>query len=384
MDIRAIAFDVNGTLVRILADDDEDRIFRAAAHFLTYQGIDLHRQELRDIYFQVMKEQFQASPEKYPEFDAVGIWRSIIDVHGTDFTRALPAGKLQQMPLFLAEMCRGVSRRRLGLYPYVCEMLDVLRAHYPLAIVTDAQRMYAHGELHKVGLLGYFDPIVISGDHGYRKPDPRLFQYALDGMGVAAGNTLYVGNDMYRDIYGAREAGMTTVMFDSDQGVKVYRDCVPDYTITDFRDLLADPRPAYPGSDGSKARSSSARPTAPSVRATPKSWVFRSCARVSVARRRSAPRSKPGWPGEMVPKYALFRLLSVRSAPRRSAFSSRAAQRFALRRSAFFRLARRRSVRDRFRPPISAESRRSSDSGGRHSAVRAACASGARCMSTCT
>jgi hypothetical protein len=27
-------------------------------------------------------------------------------------------------------------------------------------------------------------------------------------------------------------------MFDSDQGAKVYRDCAPDYTITDFRDLL--------------------------------------------------------------------------------------------------------------------------------------------------
>jgi len=238
MDIRAIAFDVNGTLVRILADDDEERIYRAAAHFLTYQGIDLHRHELRDLYFQIMKEQLRASPEKHPEFDAVGIWRSIIEERGTDFTRALPRGKLEQMPLFLAEMCRGVSRRRLGLYPYVCEMLEVLRKRYPLAIVTDAQSTYAHAELHKVGLLSYFDPIIISGDHGYRKPDRRLFQLALDEIGVSAGHTLYVGNDMYRDIYGAREAGLTTVMFDSDQGVKVYRDCVPDYRITDFRDLL--------------------------------------------------------------------------------------------------------------------------------------------------
>ena len=238
MDIRAIAFDVNGTLVRILADDDEERIYRAAAHFLTYQGVDLHRQELRDIYFQLLKEQLRASPEQYPEFDAVGIWRSIIATHGTEFTRALPAGKLQQMPVFLAEMCRGVSRRQLGLYPYVREMLNVLRAHYPLAIVTDAQSLYARGELHKVGLLGYFDPIIVSGDHGYRKPDRRLFQFAVDGMGVAAGNALYVGNDMFRDIYGAREAGLTTVMFNSDQGAKTYRDCAPDYTITDFRDLL--------------------------------------------------------------------------------------------------------------------------------------------------
>src|SRR5262249_56156060 len=157
---------------------------------------------------------------------------------GRDFTRALPDGKRQQMALFLAEMSRGISRRRLGLYPYVCEVLDVLRESYPLAIVTDAQSMYARGELHKVGLLGYFDPIIVSGDHGYRKPDRRLFQFALDSMGVAAGNALYVGNDMYRDIFGAREARLTTVMFNSDQGAKAYRDCAPDYTITDFRDLL--------------------------------------------------------------------------------------------------------------------------------------------------
>ena len=239
MDIRAVAFDANGTLVKILADDDEERIFRAAAHFLTYQGIDLHRHQLRDLYFQIMKEQLRTSPEKYPEFDAAGIWRTIVDDHGTDFTFALPAGKLQQMPLFLAEMYRGISRRRLGLYPYAREVLDALRERYPLALVTDAQSAYARAELHRVGLLDYFDPIVVSGDHGYRKPDRRLFQAALDGMNVAAANAMYVGNDMHRDIFGAREAGLTTVMFDSDQGKKAYRDCVPDYTITDLRDLLA-------------------------------------------------------------------------------------------------------------------------------------------------
>jgi putative hydrolase of the HAD superfamily len=238
MDIRAVAFDVNGTLVQILADDNEERIFRAAAHFLTYQGINLHRHELRDIYFQIMKEQLRASPEKYPEFDAPGIWRSIIKDHETDFTRALPTGKLQQMPLFLAEMSRGISRRQLGLYPHVREVLDILRERYLLAIVTDAQSLYARGELHKVGLLGYFDPIIVSGDHGYRKPDRRLFQLALDGMGVTARNALFVGNDMHRDIYGAKAAGLTTVIFNSDQGTKAYRNCAPDYTITDFRDLL--------------------------------------------------------------------------------------------------------------------------------------------------
>jgi len=249
MDIRAVAFDANGTLVRILADDDEERIFRAAAHFLTYQGVDLNRHEVRDLYFRTMKEQLRASEEDYPEFDAVSVWRDIIEGHMTVFTRALPAGKLEQMPVFLAEMSRGISRRRLGLYPYVREVLDELRERYPLAVVTDAQSAYASAELHKVGLLGYFDPVVVSGDHGYRKPDQRLFQLALDGMRVSAENTLYVGNDMYRDIYGAREAGLKTVLFESDQGARTYRDCVPDYTITDFRDLLKILAPTGPDPD---------------------------------------------------------------------------------------------------------------------------------------
>jgi putative hydrolase of the HAD superfamily len=238
MDIRAVAFDVNGTLIRILTDDRMDQIFRSAAHFFTYQGIDLRRHEVRDLYFRILREQQRDSLEEHPEFGAVSIWRSIIEGHLTDFTRALPTEKLEQMPLFLAEMSRGISRHRLSLYPHVREVLDVLRDRYPLAIVTDAQSSYARGELHKVGLLDYFDPIIVSGDHGYRKPDRRLFQVALDGMNVAAENSLYVGNDMYRDIFGARAAGMKTVMFDSDQGMKVHADCVADYTIVDFRDLL--------------------------------------------------------------------------------------------------------------------------------------------------
>ena len=238
MDIRALAFDVNGTLVRIITDEGAEQVFRTAAHFLSYQGIELHRYDVRELYFGHMKEQLRSSPEEYPEFDAVAIWERIIADHMTDYTRALPSGKLEHMPRLLTEMTRGVSRKRLHLYPYVRDVLDVLRERYPLSVVTDAQTAYARAELHKVGLLDYFDPIVISGDHGFRKPDPRLFQLALDRMGVPAENTLYIGNDMYRDVFGAREAGMRTVMFDSDQGMKAYQDCVPDYTITDMRQLL--------------------------------------------------------------------------------------------------------------------------------------------------
>lgn len=237
MEIRAIAFDVNGTLVEILTEDQKDQVFRAAGHYLTYQGIDLRRGELRDRYFDLMREQRRASPESFPEFDAVLIWQAIIAEHRTEFTRALPPAKLEQLPLFLAELTRGVARRRLRRFPHIGEVLDLLAPRYRLAVVTDAQSAYARAELHKVGLLDYFDPIVVSGDHGFRKPDPRLFELATLGLGVPAEQTLFIGNDMHRDIYGAREAGMATVMFDSDQGVKQHLDCVPDFVIRDWREL---------------------------------------------------------------------------------------------------------------------------------------------------
>jgi putative hydrolase of the HAD superfamily len=238
MDVAAIAFDVNGTLIEIRTDDESDDAFRAVGHFLTYQGVDLRRHQIRDLYVERLKAQQRESGEQYPEFDGPRIWGSIVDDHASAFTRAIAPERLIQLPLTLSEIYRGVTRRKLKLYPHVRSTLRILRERMPLGIVTDGQSSYARGELHKVGLMEFFDPIVVSGDHGFRKPDRRLFQLALDGMGIPAENALYVGNDMHRDIYGAREIGMGTVMFDSDQGTKQFEDCVPDHRITDFRDLL--------------------------------------------------------------------------------------------------------------------------------------------------
>ena len=92
MDIRALLFDVNGTLIDIETDEWMEECYRAIAHFLTYQGIALHRGEVRDLYFQIMKEQFAASTEKYPEFDVVAVWREVLRRYGTDYTRSLAAG----------------------------------------------------------------------------------------------------------------------------------------------------------------------------------------------------------------------------------------------------------------------------------------------------
>jgi len=113
-----------------------------------------------------------------------------------------------------------------------------LHPKYHLAIISDGQTAYAVPELNAVGLSGYFDPIIVSGDFGYRKPDERLFAAALTAMKMEPSEVLYVGNDMYRDVYGAQKLGMKTVFFKSNQGAQEKEGVKPDYIIYNFPELL--------------------------------------------------------------------------------------------------------------------------------------------------
>jgi putative hydrolase of the HAD superfamily len=238
MSIQAILFDINGTLIDIKTDESSEEIYRAIGHFLSYQGIPIHRQELHDLYFKILGKQHRESPERYPEFDAVAIFREILETCATDFTRSLSPQWLEQLPVFLAQIFRGISRHRLEPYPGVEDVLEELRSSFSLGIVSDAQSTSAVPELNAVGLLEYFSPIIISGDFGYRKPDIRLFQKALADLNIDAGQIVFVGNDMFHDIFGAQQLGLKTVFVDSKQGTKEMEGVQPDYVIRHFPELI--------------------------------------------------------------------------------------------------------------------------------------------------
>jgi putative hydrolase of the HAD superfamily len=237
MEIRALLFDVNGTLIDIETDEWMEETYRAIAHFLTYQGIALHRGEVRDSYFQIMKEQFAVSKETYPEFDVVAVWREVLRRHATEYTGTLGAERLLQMPLFLAELQRGISRKRLVAFPQTQEMLAQAKTRYRLAVVSDAQSAYGLPELRAAGLAAYFSSVIISGDYGYRKPDPRLFQAALTELQVRPEEAIFVGNDRFRDIFGARQVGMKTILFCPHGNAGGSPETEPDYILYQYADL---------------------------------------------------------------------------------------------------------------------------------------------------
>lgn len=232
MEIKGILFDLYGTLIDIETDESLDEIYRGIGHFLTYQGIDMRRGEVRDRYWEILRRQKRESTEEHPEIDVEAIWDKLLLDTGL---RSAPARK--RLALTLTQMFRGISRKRLRLYPDVREVLDGLKAHYRLGLVSDAQPAFALPEIKAVGLDGYFDPIIISAPHGYRKPDPRMWREALGLMKLKPSEAIYVGNDMFRDIFGAELAGLKTIFIDSNQGAKSFENTVPHYFVQCFEEV---------------------------------------------------------------------------------------------------------------------------------------------------
>lgn len=68
--------------------------------------------------------------------------------------------------------------------------------------------------LAAAGIRANFEVIVDSRLVGFEKPDPRIFQAALEPLGIAPEGALYVGDIYEVDVIGARRAGMDVVLLD--------------------------------------------------------------------------------------------------------------------------------------------------------------------------
>jgi putative hydrolase of the HAD superfamily len=80
-----------------------------------------------------------------------------------------------------------------------------------------------------VGLLHYFDHMAFSNGVAAAKPSAHIFKPVLEALGVEAGHTLHVGDNLHTDIAGAASLGMRTAWI---SGVDASEPVVaPDYTV---------------------------------------------------------------------------------------------------------------------------------------------------------
>lgn len=72
-----------------------------------------------------------------------------------------------------------------------------------------------HKSLRVLGIDTFFNVVVVSEEVGWRKPSPKIFQDALNRLGVEAKDAVYIGDSPSEDIKGAKQAGLKTVFVPS-------------------------------------------------------------------------------------------------------------------------------------------------------------------------
>jgi putative hydrolase of the HAD superfamily len=113
------------------------------------------------------------------------------------------------------------------------ETLELLKdRNYYLGIVTDTvQPLHVKiNKLERGGIGHLWDSITPSSEVGVQKPDPRIYQLAMQQLGVTADQTVFVGHKS-TELEGARNAGLKTVAFNYEIDAKA------DFYIKDISDL---------------------------------------------------------------------------------------------------------------------------------------------------
>ena len=106
----------------------------------------------------------------------------------------------------------GDVRRESGVLPYpgIDGLLADLKANYKLGLLTNGPSDVQWEKIEALGFDQQFDAVIVAGDVGIYKPDERVFEYLMEQLGVAAEQSLFVGDSYDTDILGAHQAGMYT------------------------------------------------------------------------------------------------------------------------------------------------------------------------------
>jgi 2-haloalkanoic acid dehalogenase type II len=123
-----------------------------------------------------------------------------------------------------------------GLYPEVRDAVESLRRRHRLAVLSDADTDFIERCLERNNLA--FDVIVTSEDMQAYKPHVALFREACARLQVQPSEAVYVGDNPWADVAGARNAGMRAVWLN--RHAAAWPDDIPppDTTITSLSELL--------------------------------------------------------------------------------------------------------------------------------------------------
>lgn len=91
------------------------------------------------------------------------------------------------------------------------EILDYLKEKYKLHIITNGFEEIQSKKMESSKISHYFDKVITSESVGVKKPNPKVFQYALKVANAKKTNSIMIGDSIEADILGALNVGMPAI-----------------------------------------------------------------------------------------------------------------------------------------------------------------------------
>jgi putative hydrolase of the HAD superfamily len=92
-------------------------------------------------------------------------------------------------------------------------VLEEFKEKYTLHIISNGFQEIQHYKIEKSGLLPYFKTIVNAETVGVKKPNPKIYHYALDLAGAKPKESIMIGDNLDADVYGALAVGLDAIYF---------------------------------------------------------------------------------------------------------------------------------------------------------------------------
>jgi putative hydrolase of the HAD superfamily len=206
MKVKAVFLDFGGTLA--YGGIDWDDYHRAVRILLASLGYDIEQSRL--------KKAIRASLQELRRHRAKGLEKTNEEIYGAALRRVgIPADD------DTLEMIHDAFKRHYisTFYPCSEETLRRLAERYKLALISNTMSDQPREMLEETGLDSLFEIIICSRDLGIRKPNPAIFKYVMDEVGVLPGETVHVGDSVEADMEGASDSGITPIWIRTpDQG----------------------------------------------------------------------------------------------------------------------------------------------------------------------
>jgi putative hydrolase of the HAD superfamily len=113
-----------------------------------------------------------------------------------------------------------------------------LSKRYQLGVISNGFSDVQYEKLRSVGVLKYFESIILSYELGVEKPNSRIFTVACESVKRIPNECLYIGDSYEDDIIGAKKAGMVACWYNPNGDRKNEHDIHPDFIISRLDQIL--------------------------------------------------------------------------------------------------------------------------------------------------